>query len=392
MADLTGKLNIVLRREGTGLKVHICSSRPVSASRVFVGKGLEETTNELPSLFGVCSVAQSCACVCACEAVIGLEQIPEVAHARRLLVDAETVKEHLWRLLLDWPRFLGATPNPPAMARVLAAFNRLRGALGAKRDLFRPGATGAEPDLGAAAQCLGDLSAVTAEGVLGAPPQEWLGTAGTAEDLIAWSRDIETPVALLLRKIKDADWSALGRSEVPPLPRLSAEVLEEVLGGDGAGDFVASPLWAGAPAETSPFTRNRGHPAVTGLGARFGNGLLTRLAAQLVETAALQQRLREGMAGPPERVPLIAACTSEGVGIAQVQAARGLLVHRVAAGGDRIRSYRILAPTEWNFHPKGVVAQGVAGLEPVDDETLRLQVGLFVTAVDPCVEYHVTIR
>ena len=81
-----------------------------------------------------------------------------------------------------------------------------------------------------------------------------------------------------------------------------------------------------------------------------------------------------------------------GVGIAQVEAARGLLIHRVAVAGERVRDYRILAPTEWNFHPRGAVALGLSVLPTADERTLSHLAGLFATAVDPCVEYDVTFR
>jgi hypothetical protein len=60
--------------------------------------------------------------------------------------------------------------------------------------------------------------------------------------------------------------------------------------------------------------------------------------------------------------------------------------------GGLIRDYRILAPTEWNFHPQGVVARGLATLSPSTDERdLRRQAGLFVTLVDPCVDYLLSV-
>lgn len=392
MADLAGKLNIELRRASAGMDVSIRSSRPVSASGVFVGRGTEETAAGLPALFSICAVAQSCACTSACEAALGLQENAETVHARVMLVDAETVKEHLWRLLLDWPSFLGETPDAPAMARVLAAFNRMRQVLNGNGELFRPGAAGAEPDLAGAEECLDELAAVTVERVLGLPPWQWLGKVENADELVAWSRGTKTLAARLIATLAQAGWSDLGRSQVNPLPHLSAADLDAFLSGEDAGDFLAAPLWRGAPAETSPYTRNRGDSAVTGLTIRFGNGLLPRLAAQLVEVAALQRRLREALCRPSAPAPALAAATGDSVGISQVQAARGLLVHRVELDADRITDYRILAPTEWNFHPQGAVAKGLASLEPADDDTLRRQAGLFVTAVDPCVEYHVAIR
>ena len=89
--------------------------------------------------------------------------------------------------------------------------------------------------------------------------------------------------------------------------------------------------------------------------------------------------------------PLPEASLPDGVGLAQVQAARGLLVHRVAIQAGRVADYRILAPTEWNFHPQGAAALGLATLPDADDETLQRIGGLFVTALDPCVAYDLRI-
>ena len=57
--------------------------------------------------------------------------------------------------------------------------------------------------------------------------------------------------------------------------------------------------------------------------------------------------------------------------IAWVETARGLLVHRVALDGERIAGYRIVAPTEWNFHPAGAFARGALGLAAADDGAAR---------------------
>ncbi len=391
MADLAGKLNIELTRSGPGLDVRLRSSRPVAASRVFVGKGLAETATGLPALFSICAIAQACACSAACAAAMAVSERPQILRLRSSLVDAETVREHLWRMLLDWPGFIGEPPDAPAMARAMGAFNRLRGALGQNAGLFRPGVAGIEPDLVAAREGLNELVEVTARAILGAMPDDWLAQNETADDLIAWSCSGGTPAARLLHELMARGWSALGSSRIRPLPAIPFADLETLLGGDLADDFVAQPAWQDAPAETSPYSRNRGDAAITGLSARFGNGLLPRFAAQLVEVAALQQRLRASLDAAEGAAPFSAASTGRGVGIAQVQAARGLLIHRVESDGERVRDYRILAPTEWNFHPRGVVARGLAALEPSADTTLRRQAGLLVTAVDPCVDYDVTI-
>jgi coenzyme F420-reducing hydrogenase alpha subunit len=71
-------------------------------------------------------------------------------------------------------------------------------------------------------------------------------------------------------------------------------------------------------------------------------------------------------------------------------------VHRLEGEDDRVRGYRILAPTEWNFHPDGVVVQGLAAIardlpSSADEASLRDRAVLYVTAVDPCVPYRLVI-
>jgi coenzyme F420-reducing hydrogenase alpha subunit len=88
--------------------------------------------------------------------------------------------------------------------------------------------------------------------------------------------------------------------------------------------------------------------------------------------------------------------TSDGrarVGIGFAEAARGLLVHRVSMLDGRVRRYQILAPTEWNFHPQGVVAEGLKAIARagVTGAELERLARLYITAVDPCVDYQLSV-
>jgi hypothetical protein len=391
MADFAGRLNIWIRRASGGCGVAIESSRPVMACRVFVGRTVSETLARLPALFSICAIAQASACVGACEAALGLVPGPAAADLRCLLVDVETLKEHLWRILLDWPRFLGQAPQARGMAAVMHAYSALRGALGAA-EVLTPGAELASgADRTAAGRALDQLARVSAEQVFGVPAAQWLALTEDHEDLTAWSRRSSTLAARVLRLVKESGWVSLGATEVQALPDLPAEMLEALLTGEAAGEFAAAPLWQGRPAETSSYTRNAGHPLVATLTAEHGGGLLARLAGQLVELATVQEGLGRALAGLGGRSEAAERRTGSGVGLAQVAAARGLLVHRVALTGDRVEDYRILAPTEWNFHRDGVVARGLAGLPARDEPTLRRQAAMLITAVDPCVDYDVAI-
>jgi hypothetical protein len=70
---------------------------------------------------------------------------------------------------------------------------------------------------------------------------------------------------------------------------------------------------------------------------------------------------------------------------------RGLLVHWVQlapgsrdAGSARAAHYRVLAPTEWNFHPAGEFARWFArGRAPATS------VRLAAAALDPCLAFTI---
>jgi len=72
--------------------------------------------------------------------------------------------------------------------------------------------------------------------------------------------------------------------------------------------------------------------------------------------------------------------------LAYTEMARGLLVHWTrlvpdrGAGTWRVEDYRLLAPTDWNFHPNGALARYLRKTPPAGHDTLRL----LVAALDPC--------
>jgi Ni,Fe-hydrogenase I large subunit len=122
---------------------------------------------------------------------------------------------------------------------------------------------------------------------------------------------------------------------------------------------------------------------------------LTRLTARLVELAAIPSNLRRlapALAENRPASPTVDRPTGNGVGLGQVEAARGRLVHRAVMANDRVDSYQILAPTEWNFHPHGVVAKGLVSLGSGSEEVLRRKAALWINAVDPCVGYELRVH
>jgi hypothetical protein len=243
-------------------------------------------------------------------------------------------------------------------------------------------------DTEAASRLIGRLLQILQKTAFGMPPEAWY-ELDTVHAFEAWIARRETLAARYLAYLMDAGMGHLGQSEIEALPDTDAASLHQRLQQQDADAFVAMPEWEGSPRETTPLTRQLDHPLVQALRADYGGGLLSRVAARLLELASMPARLAEGLQrlsrGEPES--LVSEVSPSGKGLGVVDAARGRLVHRAELSEGHIRRYQILAPTEWNFHPRGLVAQGLLGLPCDYESTMRRQASLFINAVDPCVGF-----
>ncbi|MET0050321.1 MAG: nickel-dependent hydrogenase large subunit [Candidatus Thiodiazotropha sp.] len=381
--NLEGKITIRLKLNDEGVAdVAIESRRILHATRVLQGRSLDEAVQMVPCIFTLCATAQASAAAQAGEQAAGRTPGPELAGVRQALVDMESLREHLWRILLDWPGFYGAEPQRESMADVMRLAGAYRGALTGSADPFRPGAEGLQVDAGLAGQLLAQLGARLERSIYDGPVAEWLRLE-QVEALEAWAMSRESVAARLVRQLLQNRWAGNGACGIGALPELAPAPLAEAMSRDG---FIEQPIWEGACYETGCLPRNDS-PLLRALRQRYGNGLLTRILARLTEVARLWQGLVSGVPG----ADMAQAYAQEQVGIGQVAAARGLLVHRIALRDGQVEDYRILAPTEWNFHPRGVVAQSLFGLRG-DASLIERQTRLLINAVDPCVAYELQIE
>ena len=88
----------------------------------------------------------------------------------------------------------------------------------------------------------------------------------------------------------------------------------------------------------------------------------------------------------------MASARDGGIGIAHSEAARGRLIHGVEVQDGLVKRYLILAPTEWNFHPRGAAAQALALIAGSGRSDARGLADLMITAFDPCVEYSLAVH
>ncbi|MCP5445875.1 MAG: nickel-dependent hydrogenase large subunit [Chromatiaceae bacterium] len=391
-AGVEGRLLIDLgwrRGRVTGVSVH--STRPLNMPRMFCGKKPAEVTVALPLIYSVCGVAQGCAAAEALEQALGMPVSPAVRHRRRLLIAFETLKEHLWQIELKWTRFLDRAPDRRGITQLFSLMQDFRAAHFPAGRLFAAEDSNVQATPVQFADRLDDLERYLDSRIFSQPRQSWLEICDW-QSLSKWSRRCATVAQQMLFQVENRGQAGLGRTRIAALGALDVKYLNRRLAGAGADRFIAQPDWQDAPAETSAFTRHCDHPLLLSLAKEWGNGLLTRAAARLVELALLTDELRNGIVDPGTSDSLESGpCVGPGIGISQVEAARGRLVHRAELAAGRVANYQILAPTEWNFHPKGVLAGSLLGLAAGNTADLQQRAELLINAIDPCVGYQLRI-
>jgi hypothetical protein len=371
---LEGEVLVRLSWDGHRVqKVMVKSTRPFAAPGLFAGKSPAWVVTTLPSLFSVCSCAQAAAAAAALAGAAASDDSARSAREFDLIV--ETIREYFWRLLIDWPRTMGREPVPEPVGVVSRLTFPQRGTLALPREQSR-------------VQLAEALGAAAAENIYGMAASAWLGLDDFA-GLQAWMDQPKTlPCALLGELLRESP--RLGASDVPLMPPTPADALLEVVAPAMRRDpgFTCAPTWNGAPVETGALARMRSRPLVSAAMERCGNAVATRMLARLVELALLLEELG-GRSPAARRVePLTLA---PGEGMAAVQTARGLLLHRARLVTGCVADYQIVAPTEWNFHPGGPLAHALRSLSGDDETALEQQARLIAQALDPCVACRIEV-
>ncbi len=372
---LEGDIVVRLAWDGQRVRdVRIRSTRAFAAGRVLGGKTGVEAAAMVPLLYSICGHAQGAAAAAAIEAAEGVEAASDAIAVRELSVVLETIAEYLWRILIDWPEAMGRSRQASPVAA-------------ARRQIAASAASGTSATAGLSTA----LTHVAELYVYGEAPVAWLDRSDV-DALDRWARSVSTLPATLLRELIDTA-PTLGASDVPlmPVPRRDALVAAVLPAMRATPAFERAPEWDGAPAETGALARTHAHPLVAALRSHWGNSVPTRMVARLVELALLLRTLSGARSpgGGMRRVEAFAL--NPGEGVAAVETARGLLLHRACVDQGRIASYQIVAPTEWNFHRDGPLTRGLAGLPAADEATLRRHARLAVQALDPCVAFAVEV-
>jgi hypothetical protein len=221
------------------------------------------------------------------------------------------------------------------------------------------------------------------ERLLGAPVAQWLDAHTEPDALAIWCHvhaNQHTPVRYLSQwytiasamHIPMGELDILNKNEVQQAAQLT-ELAHALV---TQTHFSQFPTWRGQCVESGPWTRLR-HRANHSQSAR---SVWSRMAARWMELLELVN-----IDITPNSVPALssgALALTPGQAIAWCEMARGLLMHWVQLDEQgHVQDYRVLAPTEWNFHPQGAMSQAIAGLRPNEHN----QAMLLADAYDPCV-------
>jgi hypothetical protein len=341
--------------------VAVKASRPQGLTRMFVGRRPEEAPALAGQVFSLCGFAQS---VASRLAVLNAADLPmdtdeRIGASASLL--AERIFETLRALVLQWP-----SPLPVSLAAM--AGKHLRDALAASQSIVAEARAGGIGRANLAAS-VARLQAAAAG--LGVPEDGNTPLPGTACEAIM--RDTA------------GDQMFTGRRPDPLTAGDDAEVIARLC---DEPDYAALPYLSGRVAETGAYARLTAAPSGT------GSHLVHRLLARIGDIrSSLEQLSTLARTGEHDWASLACGGPTPGGGYGAVECARGRLYHQAEIGGDgRLSAYRILAPTEWNFHPAGPFVETLLSSRIGTGEAAVRSVSRLAVLFDPCVAFEVDVR
>lgn len=388
--SIEGQIHIQLD-PGSSAAVSISSSRPRQLLQLLQGLEPQALQQKIPLLYALCGKAQWLAATRALQAVSSDTALPDhltVTPRQQRAVVVEALQEYLWRFLMDLPQRLHKQP-------FLSVFAPLRKALGQ---------LAIEPEGSDEIPCLlAKLDETLRIELLGMTAERWLtlDIAGWDHWLNQYSVVLPTWLRELRMQLQQSP-SILAGDLLPGEPTSEQlQTLGQALGSDI--EFAFSPEWNGQHPETGALSYQQQQPWLVALQQRGSSPVLLRMLARLFEVLRLREGLHRSFAGSVTDGELDALATGNSgwmaelsgsvrlqpqIGLGWVRTARGLLLHWVQLDQGKVSDYRILAPTEWNFHRHGALALGLQSWLWLAPEQLHDWVGLQVLSLDPCVQYQ----
>lgn len=357
---LAGELTV---RPGRAMPDNLRSTRPAWVNSLAPGSQAAQLPMLLGSVFSNCAEAHRICSQWACDAARGkAQQMADLTLALARL-HAETLREHLRRMALDWPgRLITGSEGSRSQLQAMKCLREAPVLPGRPLDEWIKGLSSLLPWI----------------------EQSWLGMSARAwiscwqrnahEWLNLWCEESDSWLARLMREVRDA-----ADRDVHCAPALRVHACEHEMASfarqlQSGETTVQQPSWRGISAETGCWTR-----LAESAPSMYRTPWL-KMGARIAEVAQLSVQGRQANHLRGGRITL-----GKDHGLAWIEMARGVLMHRVELDGERVGHCDVVAPTEWNFHPHGAVARTLESQK----STSSNHIVALMTAYDPCVNYRI---
>ncbi len=327
--------------------------------RLFAGKPAETLLAALPRLFALCASAHQVALISALEAAREQQATPLTRHRRLMAVIVERFAE-LLRGLLVGPlvRDRSAIAQAQQLLQAIASLQARSGADGPRQS---HSVTLSQIKIGLATLGIG----LAAEPVLpGTPVAAIIDSARKAAAEGGW-------------KHMSAEHRVLSAAD-------DVAIVAKLM--DGGARYAEAPELDGRVPETGVWARQAAQHSLS------QTGPVERLSARIAEIRELLRWIEAGEDVDDEAEVVASYAPGQRRGAAAVECARGRLHHAIELDEQgHIACFEFLAPTEWNFHPRGPVVNSLTGAAlrgGTDLDAIDAMVGSF----DPCVGYHLVVQ
>ncbi len=341
----------------------LASCRPFQLQeKMLEGKPLATIYELVGLIYGVCQYAQQSAT----QLIVHATSAQSSALPNERLLRLEMIKEHIIAIVQHLAPWL-AVDLPAGAAAGIGLWMR------AGRDV--------QPD------AIQALKAQVEHQVAALLGQHWqqlasVGSFEAAQQCIANMQDV--PLLARLQALK----SNFLMSDLPETTAKSVYhypihelIFEQLL--NAKSSLVQQPSWYGIALENAPL----GRLAWQGDAIASVHPVWLRILAKLVDLAQLTQAfLSDGM--EKEASAIMGCDVRDDLAVSWVETARGRLFHAARCNEAGIAlDYAIIAPTEWNFHPQGIVANWLSAWQgsAMDEQAFRSQALNLMQIMDPCV-------
>lgn len=382
---------IALKLVSTDNKIEdvvLTSHRTTMAARILEGKSAAEAADLVPLLFSLCGTAQQQAALYALEEALGYVLSPAHKAARNLLLMSEGINEHVTRILMDWAELSNVAPQTKQVRNLRQILSYMKHLIFAQGQNDRIGGGPLDVTNDTLHEAIETLTHDIECSIFGMPTADFYALS-TPEELDHWLNTQDTQPAQSLRNwqtqgLLDTEWPAPNS-----LTAQAGDDLRVAMDDAQADHFITQPTWQDHPCQTGALVRQLSHPLIR----QMTQGPRAYFIAKLIDLAELlAQCKQDGKALTKDTTLYRTKALYKGFG--QVEAVRGRLCHRIWIDpeNDTIQRYRILAPTEWNFHHDGILKNALVGVEAADTQKLTQIARIAVMALDPCVACHIEVE